>query len=235
MNAKEFVDWVLQDHEHLLDDFEESEHRPRTLRNAQRALNHIWLAANWPWKKGQADVVISDGLAGGFGNLPADFQAFGHEVRKLQVKNEQRFVHRRLRHELLALQVGRLTASHPDICAVTGQSSLGVQVLSAYPYVSAPVTLVAVYDRKQPELKDGVEPGVASGLEEIPEPYHWTAMYEWTLVFMMRDKGDIRAETSQKTAAKEALAQMITSEMPSRGIEQRMPVHGAISAMYGRR
>lgn len=232
MDASSLVDRILEDHEHLLDDVEESEHRPRTLHNAQRAVNRICLARDFSWLRAKAEVTITSGLAGGSGNLPPNFSRFGRDVRSLSVKDLRHWVFLRMLGEVEEQQPNQQLAALPEICAVSGTSALGVQTLSAYPYVSSAVILVAPYVKKAPTLKDGVEAGVASGLEEIPAEYHETAVYEGAVMYQMRDKGDIRAETSQKTEFKEALAEMIRNDQ-FKG-ESRMPVHGAAAAMYGR-
>jgi hypothetical protein len=223
VDGKTLIDNVLRDHE-LLDptDTENANVRLQIKNNAQRTIDEVEL--DWPWIHKVVTTTLALGTSGDV-DLPANFQDFGHSgcvwiipvgggpdipvfIRPLHVVQ-------RLRHQYPA------GLQNPAVCAVNGFNvTTKRKVLSFAPVPVAALTLSASFDRLPVTITDAVDPG--SGMDLIPEAMHRTLIYEGTVRWQMKDKGDIRSATEQGALFAKALKQAKEAENAMRPQVLRM-------------
>lgn len=194
--------------------------RKRVKRNAQRAANKIWLHRPWAFRIVDATVVVTAGL----GTIPT-FNSFGRNgfVRPLD-KTKPALLWMPLQ-KMKELQGGPTNNNDPRWYSMQGQQLL------TFPMGST--SLRCSFQRVVPQLNDD-EVGIADPdpdeLTLIPEDYHETVVYEWTVYFQMKDKANQQSVTEQLRLAEAGLKAMVENERP--GIEA---AHNVVPYGTGRR
>ncbi len=191
--------------------------RRRAKFHAQRAVNYVWGYRNWAFKW-VTDAAVT--VTAGVGDLPSNFLSFGKSggaflgagLPILRWKSPK---------DMAALRAAIGQSGQPNFYSIAATVPLigttgGTRTIYTYPLDTRTLTLV--YERKCPTLLDSTLPEDAadlatygSGLEEIPEPWHLSVIYEGTVYFSMLDKGNALA-AAQMGIWKAGLKQMCEVE-----------------------
>lgn len=194
--------------------------RKRCKRNAQRAANKIWLHRNWTFRTVDVPVIVTAGV----GTIPS-FNSFGRNGFVRPVDRTKPALQWMPLQKMKDLQGGPLNNNDPRWYSMQNQDVL------TFPMGST--VLQCSFQRGVPQLNDntaGIDDTDPDELFRIPEDYHETVVYEWTVYFQMKDKANQQSVTEQLRLAEAGLRAMVENERP--GIEA---AHNVVPYGTGRR
>lgn len=204
--------------------------RRRAKRNAQRAVTKTWNHRSWPWRVERGQTVTAT-PGDPHPLLPANFGRFdrGGGVFPVAGSPPIGWVPP---GEMTRLLMGLNRTGVPRNWTVGDQDSSGRKRLLLEPVVTTATVIRLVYTKRSPRLFDAFDvddaafAGPDDDLDQIPEQWVESVIYEWTVYYQMKDKANIQSVNEQKTLAKEALATMVTEEMTGAHSPNRLPFYG---------
>jgi hypothetical protein len=196
--------------------------RARILRAYQRFSDRLWGAYGWSFKFKTGTVSITAGLY--TCNLPTDFLSFGKQGSVSVTSPAVSSMEWAPETDIGPAINVRPWLGVPRAYTLSGESAAGVRVMKVYPAPSVDTTLTITYVRRSPTIVDSTAP---SGMEEWPEQYHMSVLYEGACTLLMRTQGDRRSGGEQRSVLAENIQDMWKNERVGQESSLYLPSYGA--------